>query len=156
MCEFKKYMEKLEHHPEKHKEAKHLANEMAEHLKKYCPETYWAVITKMHCLMYGPHFDEDTAKMAVGKMHNVDGTIGEHWSKEDTDKLALAHGIEHKCDFFYILNSLYSDLSAVLGSDTSKYVQIAKAMYFDDIDGVEGKAFLQWKSTAFKNDACGL
>lgn len=105
MHEFKKYMEKLEKHPEKQMEAKKLADEMAEHLKKYCPESYWAIITKLHCLMYGPHFDEDTAKMAVSKMHNVDGTVGGHWSMEDTDKLADEHAIfrlggscDERCD----------------------------------------------------------
>ncbi|MBQ8809509.1 MAG: hypothetical protein IJZ69_04170 [Bacteroidales bacterium] len=149
MKEFKKYMEKLEHHPEKHKEAKCLANEMAEHLKKYCPESYWAIITKLHCLLHGAHFDEDTAKMAVSKMHNVDGTVGGHWSKEDTDKLAIQHNIEHKCDFYYAMNMLYSDLSEVVGKDAAMHAKMAKALYFDDPDMVEGKLFMQWMAVAF-------
>lgn len=149
MHEFKKYMEKIEQHPEKYKESKKLADEMAEHLKKYCPDSYWAIITKLHCLMYGPHFDEDTAKMAVSKMHNVDGTVGGHWTKDDTDKLALAHGIEHKCDFYYAMNMLYSDLSASMGTSADIYVKMVKALYFDDPDMVEGKLFRQWMAVAF-------
>ena len=149
MCEFKKYMEMIEQHPEKYKEAKHLANEMAEHLKKHCPDSYWSIITKLHCLMHGPHFDEDTAKMAVSKMHNVDGTVGGHWSMEDTDKLAAAHGIAHKCDFYYGMNMLYSDLSASMGTSADIYVKMVKALYFDDPDMVEGKLFRQWMAVAF-------
>lgn len=149
MHEFKKYMEKLEQHPEKYKEAKHVVCEMAEHLKKYCPETYWAMVMKLYCLLHGMHFDEDTAKMAVSKMHNVDGTHGEHWSKEDTDKLAVAHGIEHRCDFYYAMNMLYSDLSGVIGTSADMYVKLAKSLYFADPDMVEGKLFRQWMAVAF-------
>ena len=149
MHELKKYMEKLEQHPEKYKEAKHVVCEMAEHLKKYCPEIYWAMVTKLHCLLHGMHFDEDTAKMAVSKMHNADGTIGGHWSKDDTDKLALAHGVEHKCDFYYAMNMLYSDLSVAMGTSADVYAKMAKALYFDDPDMVEGKLFRQWMAVAF-------
>ena len=91
--------------------------------------------------------------MAVGKMHNVDGTIGEHWSKEDTDKLALAHGIEHKCDFYYAMNMLYSDLSASMGTSADIYVKMAKALYFDDPAMVEGKLFRHWMAVAFVKKA---
>lgn len=153
MHEFKKYMEKLDKHPEKQMEAKKLADEMAEHLKKYCPDSYWAIITKLHCLMYGPHFDEDTAKMAVSKMHNVDGTVGGHWSMEDTDKLAAAHGIAHKCDFYYAMNMLYSDLAEAVTKDATAIAKMAKALYFDDPDMVDGKLFRQWMAVAFVKKA---
>ena len=149
MHEVKKYMEKLEHHPEKHHKAKHMLGEVVEKMKHHCPTAYWELVTELHCLLHGAHFDEDTAKMAVSKMHNVDGTHGEHWSKEDTDKLAVAHGIEHKCDFYYAMNMLYSDLSGVVGTSADMYVKLAKALYFADPDMVEGKLFRQWMAVAF-------
>jgi hypothetical protein len=92
---------------------------------------------------------EDTAKMAVSKMHNVDGTVGGHWSMEDTDKIAAAHGIAHKCDFYYAMNMLYSDLAEAVTKDATAIAKMAKALYFDDPDMVDGKLFRQWMAVAF-------
>lgn len=144
MKEIKKYMDIIARHPEKEEKAKKLVCEMAEKIKEHCPDTFWHYITKLHVLACGPHFDEATAKMAVANMHNVDGTHGEHWSMEDTDKLAISHIIEHKCDFYYAMNMLYSDLSEVIGKDPSMYAKMAKALYFSDPDMIEGKLFYQW------------
>lgn len=86
---------------------------------------------------------ENYRNTAVSKMKNVDGTIGEHWSMEQTNTIATQHGIDHKADFYYTINMLYSDFSKVLGSDSSTYVKLAKA-YMLDPDADEGKVFNLW------------
>lgn len=116
-------------------------------LQHHDEDDFNKMMMKVHCIVHGPHFDEPMAKMAVSHMENVDGSIGEHWSKTDTDRLAEQYGIKHKCDWYYALNMLYSDLSNVMGSDAGTYVKIAKALYFDDPDMPNGKLFRQWAST---------
>lgn len=150
MKEVKHYMDSLERQPEKIEEARKLMCDTIKHMKEHCPSAYWRLVTNLHCLLNGPNFDEESAKMAVSRMHNVDGTVGGHWTKEDTDKLAMQHGIEHKCDFYYAMNMLHSDLSAIFGNDVTMYVKVAKALYFDDPDAPKGKLFLQWIATAFE------
>lgn len=144
MKEIKHYLEEIDRYPEKKIEMKEIVCEALERMKNECGETFWKAVTKLHVLAYGPHFDESTAKMAVERMENVDGTHGEHWTKEETDKLALQYGIDQRCDFYYAMNMLYSDLSKVIGDKPTTYAEMAKALYFDDPDAPDGKLFRQW------------
>ena len=48
---------------------------------------------KIHCIAYGPHFDEHLAKKAVSEMKNVDGTTGEHWTVEETTRVMDQNGV---------------------------------------------------------------
>lgn len=144
MKEIKQYLEEIDKYPDKKHHMKEIVCEALEKMKGECGDTFWKAVTKLHVLAYGPHFDETTAKMAVERMENVDGTHGEHWKKEDTDKLAMQYGIEQKCDFYYVMNMLYSDLSKVVRGDANTYAEIAKALYFDDPDAPVGKPFKQW------------
>lgn len=98
------------------------------------------VMAEIHEAVCGPHFDECLAKKAVAKMRNVDGTAGEHWTMEQTDAIAGQYGIHHKCDWYYVMNMLYSDFAKVLGSDANTYAKMAVA-YINDPDAGEGKAF---------------
>lgn len=116
-------------------------------LKHHDEDDFNRMMMKVHCVVYGMHFDEALAKKAVAHMRNVDGSTGEHWSKTDTDRLADQHGIQYKCDWYYALNSLWSDLSNVMGSDANTYAKMAKAMYFDDPDMTEGKLFRSYLAT---------
>lgn len=77
-------------------------------------------------------------------MQNVDGTTGEHWSFEQCSSIANQYGIKCYSDWYYAMNSLWSDLSKTLDSDAHTYAKIAKALYFDDPDMSEGKLFKQW------------
>ena len=101
---------------------------------------------KLHCLVYGPHFDEHLAKKAVSEMKNVDGTSGEHWTLEETTKVMEQNGIKaNKYDWYYLLNMLHSDYSKIWGDDTGQYVKFAKA-YIEDPDAGEGKVFYLWRA----------
>lgn len=116
-------------------------------LKVHDEEDYHKMMMKVHCVVYGAHFDEKLAKKAVSKMKNVDGSTGEHWTYEQTTSVANQYGIKHYADWYYAMNSLWSDLSNVLGGDANTYAKMAKAMYFDDPDMVEGKLFKTYMAT---------
>lgn len=143
MLRFKEYWTAVAGNEEKENEMKEIICDAVEKIKMYCPEEFWATVYKLHCVAYGPHFDEKLAKMAVSKMRNVDGTTGEHWSMEQTNSLADQYGVKHKADWYYTMNMLYSDFSQVIGSDAGSYAKLAKA-YMQDPDAHEGKAFKSW------------
>ena len=67
-------------------------------------------------------------------MKNKDGTVGEHWSYEQTSTLAEKH---NKCDFYAVLNMVYSDYYNPR-FDTNTYVALARD-WLDDKDVGEGK-----------------
>lgn len=113
-------------------------------LEHHDEDDFDKMMMKVHCVVYGPHFDEPMAKMAVSHMHNVDGSTGEHWTWEQTTGVANQYGIKHYADWYYALNMLHSDLSNVMGGDANTYAKMAKALYFDDPDMPEGKLFKQW------------
>ena len=110
-------------------------------LKQHDEGDYNKMMMKVHCVVNGPHFDESMAKKAVSQMRNVDGTDGQHWTMEETNKVADQYNIKYKCDWYYALNSLYSDLYGLYGTDVNTYAKIAKALYFDDPDKPDGKLF---------------
>lgn len=116
-------------------------------LKHHDEDDFNRMMMKVHCVVYGAHFDEHTAKKAVAKMHNVDGTTGEHWSYEETSRLADQHNIQCKADWYYALNMMYSDLYKIYGNDVNMYAKIANALYFDDPDMTEGKLFKAYIAT---------
>lgn len=107
-----------------------------------------AIEEDVYTLVYGPHFDKETALMAVSEMKNVDGTMGEHWDMEQTTMAAKQSGIVfnkyNECDFYYVLNMLYSDNYGVFGNDSNTYIQLAMA-WLDDPDVPEGKAWRYYK-----------
>lgn len=152
MYKLKEYMSKVTSEPIKRQELEEVICDAIEKLQKHCPEMFWETAFKLHCIVYGPHFDEYLAKKAVGKMKNVDGTLGEHWPMEQTNAIADQHDIEHKCDFYYVMNMLYSDFYNVLGNEASTYARMSKA-YMCDPDASEGKPFEIWFSqNRRKND----
>lgn len=103
---------------------------------------------KAYEMEHGPHFNEETARKAVSKMENEDGSRGPHWSLEETTALANQHGINlngrfNRYDWYVALNMIYSDFYKVIVSITNtnnvrNFVEFAKAWLADkDID--EGK-----------------
>ena len=143
MHKYAEIMDLIASDPEKQEELKEIVCDIIEKMKRYCPEEFYSIIYKIHCVAYGAHFDKELAKKAVSKMKNVDGTIGEHWNMEQTDTIASQHGVDRKADFYYTINMLYSDFSKVLGNDNSTYIKLAKA-YMLDPDADEGKVFNIW------------
>lgn len=143
MHKLKEYMTKVADDPIKKQELEDITCEVIDKLQKHCPEIFWNTAYKLHCVVYGPHFDECLARKVVAEMKNIDGTMGEHWTMEQTATIAEQQDVKHKCDFYYVMNMLYSDFSAVLGSDTGTYARLSKA-YIYDPDAPEGKPFELW------------
>lgn len=105
--------------------------------------------------MYGPHFNEEYALMAVEHMVNEDGTKGAHWSIEQTTAVAQQYGINlntgkyNRYDWFVTMNMFYSDyykaVIAMTNSDNVKYyVDLSKA-WLEDKDVDEGKMWYYYK-----------
>ncbi|PWM78692.1 MAG: hypothetical protein DBY32_04215 [Phascolarctobacterium sp.] len=140
---YKEFIKAVSGNAEKEEELKEIVCDAVEKIKHYCPEEFWATVYKMHCVAYGPHFDEKLARMAVGKMRNVDGSAGEHWTIEQTSQIADQYGIVHKADWYYVMNMLYSDFAQVIGNDSNTYAKMAKA-YMQDPDAPEGKVLNLW------------
>lgn len=143
MTQYHKYWKAVKDNPEKTEKLSEIVDEMHKKLKMHCPSDYYNMLSKMHCVVYGPHFDEETAKMAVDDMHNVDDSHGGHWSMEQTNSIADQQGIKEKADFYYVMNMLWSDFNKVLGNDANLYVKMAKA-YMEDPDAEKGKPFRMW------------
>lgn len=143
MHKLKKYWEKVSADPVKIEEMEEIVCEALEEIRGRCPRLFWDTAYKLHCVAYGPHFDEHLAKKAVAGMKNVDGTCGEHWTYEQTSQFADQQGIRCKADWYYVMNMLYSDYSEIYGSDINMYIRVAKA-YMSDPDAPEGKVFDLW------------
>lgn len=143
MHKLKKYWEKVSADPVKIEEMEEIVCEALEEIRGRCPRLFWETAYKLHCVAYGPHFDENLAKKAVARMKNVDGSSGEHWTYEQTSQLADQQGITQKADWYYVMNMLYSDYSEIYGSDINMYIRVAKA-YMSDPDAPEGKVFDLW------------
>lgn len=86
----------------------------------------------------------EIAKEWTKKMHNEDGTRGEHWNMEQVKKLMAQKGIEYnQAEVYAIMNALYSDYCKVL----KKYNMTSPEFYLDmaiawlnDTDAKPGKA----------------
>lgn len=140
---FKHYWHEAQSNEVKQQELEDIVCDALDELKMHCPKLYWDAMYKMHCAVYGPHFDEHLAKKAVAGMKNVDGTCGEYWTYEQTSQFADQQGIRCKADWYYVMNMLHSDFAEILGSDTNNYVRMAKA-YINDPDASEGKVLDVW------------
>ena len=141
MKKLREYMDCVAGDHEKETEIHEILGHALMKLKAHDEQDFVNMMLKVHCVAYGPHFDEYMAKKAVGEMRNVDGTVGEHWSYNQTTDWANQYGVKEYGDWYYALNSLYSDLSALYGNDANTYAKIAKALYFEDPDMPNGKLF---------------
>ena len=84
------------------------------------PEVYTDVLCDIYKMIFGEHFNEDTAKMAVEGFENTNGTKGE------------------------LINMMYSDNYNLFKDNMSTYAMMAKA-WLTDPDVPEGKAWRYWK-----------
>jgi hypothetical protein len=104
---------------------------------------YDRILEEIYICIMGPHFNEELAMGAVECMENTDGTIGEHWSLDQTTKAAQQNGIAfthfNMYDWYYVLNMMYSDFFPVFGSDSNTYIKLSRA-WLEDPDVPEGKA----------------
>lgn len=94
-------------------------------------------------------FTPEIAKEWTKKMHNEDGTRGEHWSMEQVKKLMTQRGIEYNpAEVYAIMNALYSDYCKVLkkyGFNSSEgYLDLALA-WLNDQDAIPNKAMMYYE-----------
>lgn len=89
-------------------------------------------------------FSRELAKEWTNGMENEDGSRGPHWTMEQTSQVLEQKGFH--CDpveFFAILNSIYSDYSAIAKkhnvNNMDFYADMAKA-WLEDKDAVKDKA----------------
>lgn len=81
----------------------------------------------------------DVAFKWVSGMENSDGTKGEHWSLDMTNKLRIREGLAEipEYEFYAIMNMLYSDYGEVadkynLVGNLNFWLDMAKAWYYDE------------------------
>ncbi len=81
----------------------------------------------------------DTAFKWVSGMENSDGTKGEHWSLDMTNKLRIREGLTEipEYEFYAVMNMLYSDYGEVadkynLVGNLNFWLDMAKAWYYDE------------------------
>lgn len=138
-----KYHELVKHHIEDagYKDMIELVKEtdcFIEKVREHHPEMVEDFLMKVD-LILNPDFTKETAKYVVSKMKNKDGTVGEHWNYDTTTKVLEAKGYGFKsCDWYYVLNMVYSDYYKA-GRTDDTYVEMAYD-FLSDVDGPEHKA----------------
>ena len=116
----------------------------AEEVRKKDPELTEKFLIKIDLLL-NPHFTEETAKHVVSKMLNKDGSVGEHWTYEQTSSVLKSEGFKfEEADWYYVLNMMYSDYYKS-GRTDETYIGLAKD-FLDDADAPEGKAKRYYKA----------
>lgn len=121
----------------------HKTDKFVEEVREHNPELVEHFLMKVD-LILNPHFTKETSKYAVSKLKNKDGTSGEHWSYETTTKVMEAKGYNFKhCDWYYVLNMMYSDYYKTGRSDET-YIELAYD-FLEDKDAPEGKAKKYYK-----------
>lgn len=109
-----------------------------EEVRKKDPELTDKFLIKIDLLL-NPHFTEETAKYVVSKMLNKDGSVGEHWTYDQTSSVMKTEGFDFdEADWYYTLNMIYSDYYKN-GRTTETYVELAHD-FLADSDAPEGKA----------------
>lgn len=107
---------------------------MLDEIKRCDKDLYKKIEYKMYRMVYGNHLNEELAKKWVSEMVNKDGSIGEHWSKSQTDQYADNF---NKCDWYVAMNMMFSDYFNPK-FDIQTYVDLAKDC-LNDKDAEDGK-----------------
>ena len=114
-------------------------DKVLEDIKELHPELYRAFITKQHELLYGPHYNELFAEMAVADICYTDADgkerRGAYWSAAEIDEatrgLTFPSGTT-RWDKYVAFNSFKSDVSKDL--DDAQVISSAYSFYFADED----------------------
>lgn len=96
--------------------------------------------------------DKQTATAWVKKMHNSDGSTGEHWTYEQTSQLMRQKNIDcEPAEFYAAMNMLWSDYGRVaqrVGQDNADFwAEMAKAFLMDK-DAKPNKVSLYYECIA--------
>lgn len=116
-------------------------------LKSTDHDLYEQLEMSLYKELYGCHFNKWLLDSALEKMQNQDGTMGGHWTVDQTNSVARSSGITftnfNEYDFNYVMNMIYSDYYGVVSNDVNTYCKLAKAFLMDK-DAPRGKAFLYY------------
>ena len=112
-------------------------------VKRIDEDVYNDIEMYLYKEVYGCHFTKWLLEKALKDMVNEDGTMGGHWTVEQTTMVARSNGIDFKdfneYDWNYVMNMIYSDYYGSVPNETSVYVKMAKK-FLDDKDAEYGKA----------------
>lgn len=112
-------------------------------LKETNPKSYEDLETHFYTKVHGKHFCDWLAEQATRNMINEDGTVGAHWTLEQTTAAAKSNGVQfdtfNEYDWNYAMNMMYSDFYGAVPNETSTYVKMAKK-FLQDRDARPGKA----------------
>ena len=133
-----------------HEQLKDFAYRAFDMIKRTVDEdTYDDIEMILYKDVYGCHFNKWLLEKATKNMTNEDGTIGGHWTVEQTTMVARSNGIEFKhfneFDWNYVMNMIYSDYYGSVPNETSVYVKMAKK-FLEDKDSKDGKALKYYLS----------
>lgn len=103
----------------------------------------------LYTQVYGYAFSDWMLRKALAGLENEDGSVGPHWSLEQTDSVAKQYDIEFKnfnhYDWCYVMNMIYSDYYGAVSNDVASYVKLAKR-FLCDKDAHQNKAFKYYLS----------
>lgn len=134
-----------------HEHLHRFIDRMFEELKEKDHEMYEELEDELYRDIYGCHFNEWMLEKAVKKMHNEDGTMGGHWTLQQTTDVAKQHGIQfddfNEYDWNYVMNMIYSDYYGAIPNDLTYYVKMSKK-FLEDKDAEKGKAYHYYRKIA--------
>ena len=114
--------------PEAKQYMEHLLFKMLDDIKHNDCVKYHDIKRELYKHTYGNHLCEIFARKWVDKMKNEDGTIGGHWSVEETEGVNTKH--YDKWDWYATLNMFYSDYYTPRFT-TNDYVMLADKFLSD-------------------------
>lgn len=108
-------------------------NSFIESMRVLHPAETHKFITDLENMVCYPPLTEEEAKSYVAGMINKDGSKGEHWTLEQTNKYLENHSEYanlNKLDFYVAINMMYSDYFKPAGT-TDNYASMAKDFIAD-------------------------
>ena len=127
-----------------HEQLKEFTTDALSMIKETNHELYEELEMHLYRLMYGCHFTNWLLEKALDNMVNEDGTLGGHWTLEQTTSVAKQYGVQfvnfNEYDWNYVMNMIYSDYYGAVSNDVLSYVKLARK-FIEDKDGKTGKAF---------------
>ncbi len=107
-------------------------------LKTSKPYWYKNIEYSMHKIAVGHTIGEHFARKWVCSMQNKDGSVGGHWSYEETDSVKKQLNLNYDCwEFYAVMNYMYS-LHCKQNADLNYYVELVKD-WFEDKSATECK-----------------
>lgn len=93
--------------------------------------------------------DRETARSWVKRMRHADGSVGEHWTMDQTNQVMKQRGIDCEPEAFYaIMNAMWSDYSKVADkfgvNNVDFWAELTKAFLMDK-DAMPDKAALYYE-----------